>query len=198
MPVDIQLLPVCYDFEVSDAMSIFLLFTILASGVLAVDDSPCRPNFLVILCEDLDYGEHFNRRGGWNKTHESAWFLQMTRTMLVMERGRQLWLAPFVTNNWLEDGMFVSVRNAPTHFGKVGYKISSSIKRGFIEAVIDPPTRNPPEQLVIRVRHPEDRPMRSVTINGKSHQDFNTVKETITIKPTSDWIVLRIDYDLGQ
>ena len=40
-----------------------------------------------------------------------------------MERGDELWLAPFVTNNWLKDGMTIAVRNAPTKFGKINYTL---------------------------------------------------------------------------
>ena len=68
--------------------------------------------------------------GAWNKTHETGWFLCQTRLMFVMERGDELWLAPFVTNNWLKDGMKVSVRNAPTRFGKVSYTIASNVAAG--------------------------------------------------------------------
>ena len=123
--------------------------------------------------ENLAFWEHMNNGGAWNKTHESGWFLQMTRTMLLTERGDELWLAPFVTNNWLKDGMTVAVRNAPTRFGEVSYRIRSSAARGLIEAAIEPPLRNPPECLVLRLRHPEGKPMRAVTVDGRPHVDFD-------------------------
>ena len=59
--------------------------------------------------ENLSFWEHFHNTGGWNKTHETGWFLCQTRTMFLTERGKDLWLAPFVTNRWLKDGMEVSV-----------------------------------------------------------------------------------------
>ena len=34
--------------------------------------------------------------------------------MFAMDRGDELWLAPMVTNRWLEDGKKIEVRNAPT------------------------------------------------------------------------------------
>ena len=39
--------------------------------------------------ENLSFWEHFHNMGGWNKTHETGWFLCQTRVMLVAERGRE-------------------------------------------------------------------------------------------------------------
>ncbi|MCX6375748.1 MAG: hypothetical protein NTU88_06905, partial [Armatimonadetes bacterium] len=132
--------------------------------------------------ENLSLWEHFHSSGAWNKTHETGYFLQQTRFMLVMESGDHLRLAPFVTGNWLKDGMVVAVRNAPTRFGKVSYRTTSHVAAGFIEMTIEPPKRNPPRELVLRLRHPEGKPIRSVTMNGSPHTDFDPAKETITLR----------------
>ena len=58
--------------------------------------------------EDLSLWEHFDAKGAFNKTHETGYFLHQTRTMLLTERGNELWLAPFVTSNWMKDGLTVS------------------------------------------------------------------------------------------
>ncbi|MCX6909752.1 MAG: hypothetical protein NTY01_17160 [Verrucomicrobia bacterium] len=55
------------------------------------------------------------------------------------------------------------------------------MKDGVIEARIVPPKRSAPEAIVLRLRHPDGKPMRSVTVNGKAHTDFDPVKETIRI-----------------
>ncbi len=144
--------------------------------------------------ETLSFWEHFRNVGAWNKTHETGYFLAQTRLMLVMERGEDLWLAPFVTNNWLKDGMKVVVRNAPTQFGRVSYTITSSTDRGYLEAVIDPPTQTPPKQLVIRLRHPDGKTIRAVTLNGKAHEAFDATKECVLIKPISETITVRALY----
>jgi hypothetical protein len=135
-----------------------------------------------------------NNGGAWCKTHESAWFLQMTRTMLLMERGDELWLAPFVTNHWMKHGMRVSVRNAPTRFGPAGYTLRSAVAEGRIEAVIDPPTRNPPARVVLRVRHPEGKPMRAVTLDGRPHADFDPAAEVIRLSPAARPLAVTILY----
>lgn len=144
--------------------------------------------------EVLTFWEHFRHSGAWDKTHETGYFLHQTRTMLLQERGNELWLAPFVTSNWLRDGQRVSVKNAPTLFGQTSYEINSHVARGFIETRIEPPKRNPPGQIILRLRHPDGKRIQSVTLNGKRHHAFDSVRETITIKPSATPITVRADY----
>ena len=144
--------------------------------------------------EVLSFWEHFNHSGAWDKTHETGYFLHQTRTMLVTERGDQLWLAAFITSNWLQDGMEVAVTNAPTRFGPVAYRLSSHVKDGYIEANIEPPTRDAPKLLVLRLRHPDGQRIRRVTVNGKSHRNFDPVRECIFLKPTRERMVVLAKY----
>ena len=148
--------------------------------------------------ENLSFWEHFHNSGAWNKTHETGGFLTQTRIMLVMERGDRLWLAPFVTNHWMKNGMVMAVRNAPTKFGKVSYKITSFVSKGYIEVVIEPvrgpaPLKNP-ETLVLRLRHPDEKQMKAVTVDGRPHKDFDPQTECIQLKPAAESIVVRVQY----
>src|SRR5262249_38879541 len=144
--------------------------------------------------EVLTMWEHFHHSGAWDETHETGYFLHQTRTMLVQERDDELWLAPFVTSNWLRDAQRISVRNAPTRFGNVSYEISSHVSDGFIEATIEPPKRNPAGQIIIRLRHPEAKQIRSVTVNGKRHRAFDTSQATVSIKATAYALTVRAEY----
>ena len=145
--------------------------------------------------ENLALWEHPCATAAWNKTHTTGRMVAQSRQMFVMEKGRQLWLAPFVPNHYLNDGEKVSVMNAPTHFGHTNYVITSSVNQGFIEATIDPPIRNAPETIIIRIRHPEGRSMRSVLVNGKPHKDFNAEKEYIQLEPSETTIKVRAVFD---
>jgi hypothetical protein len=116
------------------------------------------------------------------------------RQMFVMEKGNQLWLAPFVPNHYLKDGRKVSVKNAPTHFGHTNYVITSSVNKGFIEATIDPPTRNAPDEIIIRIRHPEGKLMRSVFVNDEPYVDFNAEKEYVRLKPSEKNLKVRAEF----
>jgi hypothetical protein len=132
--------------------------------------------------------------GAWNKTHETGWFLAQTRIMFVAERGDELWLAPFVTNRWLKDGQKVVVRNAPTRFGKVGYTIESKAARGEIEAVVQLPEKCTAKKVVLRLRHPDGKPMKAVTVQGQPHADFDAKKETVSLGPCDGPIAVRAAY----
>jgi hypothetical protein len=132
--------------------------------------------------------------GAWNKTHETGWFLGQTRTMFVGERGDELWLAPFVTNRWLKDGQKVAVENAPTRFGRVGYTITSKVAAGQIDAVVRLPKECTAKKIVLRLRHPDGKPMQSVTVQGKPHSDFDAKKETVSLSPGDEEITVEAKY----
>lgn len=144
--------------------------------------------------ENLSFWEHFHNMGAWNKTHETGAFLLQTRFMFVMEKGDDLWIAPFVTNNWLEDGMCISVENAPTRFGMLSYQITSSVDKNYIDVIIAPPKNNPPKEIIIRLRHPKNKNIRNVILNGMAYKDFDSVKECIRIKPSESSIKIRVEY----
>ena len=144
--------------------------------------------------ENMNFWEHFGNRGAWDKPHETGWFLVQTRLMLLRERKDELWLAPFVTNHWMEDGMSVSIEQAPSEFGPVGYTITSHVNNGYIEAAIQPPSRREPSALVLRLRHPEEKPMQSATVNGKPHTDFDAQREVIRLAPGDDVITVKALY----
>lgn len=130
----------------------------------------------------------------WNKTAETGHFLQQTRLMFLMERGKELWLAPFVTSNWLRDGMTVSIKDASSFFGNVSYTISSHVKRGYIDAEVHAPERISPDKLVIRLRHPDGKKMKGVFINGKECDGFDAMKEIVIVRRPKGTISIRAEY----
>jgi len=144
--------------------------------------------------ENLSLWEHFKNQGGWNKTHETGWFLQQTRAMFVTERGNELWLAPFVTTGWMDDSEVVEIKNAPSNFGQVSYKITSHVKDGFIEAEVEMPSRCKADAVVIRLRHPQEKQMKSVTVNGKEYKDFDAEKEIVCLKGFDGEVVVKAQY----
>jgi len=144
--------------------------------------------------ENLSLWEHFHNRGGWNKTHETGWFLARTRDLFLMERGDELWLAPFVTIHWMAQGMAVEVDDAPTKFGRVSYEIRAHPDEGFIQATVEPPSRETPSAIVLRLRHAEGKPMRSVTVNGQEYTQFDAERETIRLPPGAEVIKVRARY----
>ena len=105
--------------------------------------------------------------------------------MLVTERGTELWLAPFITYNWLKDGQRLKVSNAPTRFGPVAYELESRLQQGLIHATIQSPQREPPSRIVLRLRHPDGLPIRSVQINGKRYSDYDKAAGLVRLRPSN-------------
>jgi hypothetical protein len=146
--------------------------------------------------QNLTFWEDFTPdSGAWGSTEGSGYFLLLTRIMLLMERGEELWLAPLVTDQWLNNGMEVAVQDAPTRFGTTSYRINSFTDRGYIEAEINPPTRSSPKEIVIRLRHPQGKRIRAVTVNGAQHTAFDAARDIIRLEPATEKFYVKAHYD---
>ena len=86
----------------------------------------------------------------------------LLRNLLLREEAETLWLAQGLPRAWLEPGRHVAVRDAPTEFGKMSYRIDAEAD-GTIRIHIDPPSRRMPEEIRVRLRHPERRTIVSVS-----------------------------------
>jgi hypothetical protein len=136
----------------------------------------------------------WNLGGAPNKTHETGSFLYQTSIVFAWVCGDDLWLAPFVTNHWMHDGMVVEVKNLPTKFGKVNYRISSHVNDGFIDATIQTPDLLYPGSIIMRLRHPDGLQIKSAAINGITTNDYNADEEWLRVKPSTDTITVRAAY----
>ncbi|MBI3910220.1 MAG: hypothetical protein HY320_04720 [Armatimonadetes bacterium] len=125
-----------------------------------------------------DYG-----RGGGPlyKTPDECRFVQFMRNLLVFEEGGTLNLGMGVPRAWMTDGKVIRIEKAATCFGPMAMTITSHASEGTITASLVLPSRNPPARTFLRLRHPEGRPMRRVTVNGKDWQRFEAAKERITL-----------------
>jgi len=133
---------------------------------------------LRMLCEhplpELGYivGDHF-------KSSDEAQSTYWLRLMFVSELGDTLHLGRALPRYWLRDGESIVIRNASTYFGKLSYQIRSRVNEGRIEMLLDPPERNLPKQIVVRFRHPQEKPIRNVTVNGQPWKNFDATKGDI-------------------
>ena len=132
--------------------------------------------------------------GPFYKTSDESGFLNWLRTFLIYEEENKLFLAMGTPRDWLEDSKTITVNQAATYFGYVNYKIHSRVSSGEIEAILDPPRRNPPEEIVFRLRHPEKKKIQSVTVNGISYQNYNADREVIYLTRLSDKVKIIAKY----
>ena len=116
-----------------------------------------------------------------DKIYEESCFLERFRQMLVMEDAGQLWLARATPRAWLEQGKYIAVRNAPSHFGPVSYRIQSDAAKGMIRATVDLPTRLASTDVLLRLRHPIAARLESVEVNGQAWTKFDAPREVIRL-----------------
>ena len=167
---------------------------------LAGDDVPVfLRSFLNCYAVDIlpNDGYVFNEHavhGPPDKIFEEAAFLERFRNLLLMEDGDSLWLARATPRAWLEQGRKISVKNAPSHFGAMGYEIVSDADNGKIAATVQMPSRNPPQSILLRLRHPKELPIKSVTVNGDPWTDFDSVKEVVRLHDVKGTVELEIGY----
>ncbi len=125
-------------------------------------------------------------RWGWGQyfgppSTDGAWF-ELYRNMLVRELDDQtLLLGQAAPRAWLADGKKIEVKNAPTWFGDVSFEVRSHASTGTIEASVRLDGRQPSQAILLRLRHPESKPIRRVTVNGRDWRDFDPGKEWVKL-----------------
>jgi hypothetical protein len=101
------------------------------------------------------------------------------RNILVFEQeeGRGIDLLRNSPSAWLGAGKRISVKRAQTYFGPISYEIRAGDGRS-IEAEIEAPSRDPVDWIRLHLYHPEDKPLKRVSVNGLEvpSRDKNTVE----------------------
>jgi prepilin-type N-terminal cleavage/methylation domain-containing protein len=167
---------------------------------LAGDDIPCFLRSLlngyaidILPNEGYVFNEHATR-GPPDKIFEEAAFLERFRGLLVCEEGPNLWLARATPRAWLAQGRKISVKNAPTYFGTVGFEITSDVDQGRIMARLKMPSRDTARQVWLRLRHPNAAPIRGVKVNGRSYLDFDPGREIVKLHDLTGTVSVEVRY----
>ena len=112
-----------------------------------------------------------------------------TRWMLYMEEGQTLNLLKGVPRKWLENGKSIEVKNAASYFGLVSFSLVSNVDRNNIVATIECNSDRKPEEVKIRIPHPDGKSPSQVT-GGI----YDKTTESVIIKPFNGKAALRIEY----
>jgi hypothetical protein len=126
-------------------------------------------------------------RWGWGQYYmppstDGAWF-ELYRNMLLNEMSGDdtLFIGQAVPRAWLADRNRIKVTAAPTYFGPVNLQIESAAARGSMSVTVEFVSDRRPKTLRVRLRHPENKPLRSVTVNGAEWDQFDPDKEWVLI-----------------
>jgi hypothetical protein len=164
-----------------------------ATAYLLRDDAPAaiRAFYSYMACAfsrgALEPVEH---RWTWGQyfgppSTDGAWF-ELYRNMLIRETDDDsLLLFQATPRRWLEDGKRVEVQRAPSFFGKLTAALESRAAANEMRAEVDLSASSHLRTLLVRFRNPEGKTIRSVTVNGKSWDDFDTSTEQVRI-PTPE------------
>jgi len=118
------------------------------------------------------------------KTPDECVFVQMMRNMLIMEQGqtiRTLRLGTGVPRAWMTDGKVIRVERAATLYGPMDMTIRSEVGKGRIVASIKLPRRRPADVVLLRLRHPEGKELKRVTVNGKEWDKVSRAMELVVL-----------------
>jgi hypothetical protein len=130
--------------------------------------------------------EPVEHRWGWGQyfgppSTDSAWF-ELYRNMLIHELDdNTLLLLQATPRKWLEDGKRIEVERAPTYYGELSMNVESRVASGRLTAQIEMPERSRPRRLLVRFRHPQNKPMRAVSVNGQNWAHYDVQKEWVVI-----------------
>jgi hypothetical protein len=138
-----------------------------------------RGTWSVFECVDMDRdrGEHFPYCAPAQVTIPTV-----TKWMLVFEDplSSTLWLAKATPRAWLENSKRISVKNAPTRWGRVSYEILSQLDEGIVRAKISFP-KGLAAAAKLRLRLPKPHAIKSVQVDGKPWRAFDPQEETVSL-----------------
>lgn len=119
-------------------------------------------------------GDHF-------KSSDEAQSTYWLRLMFVHERDGDLYLGQAIPRYWLNDGNTIGIERSASCFGELSFKMVSHAGKGEISVALSPPERSAPGRIYLRLRHPNENKIKSVTVNGKPHDQFDAAKEWVIL-----------------
>ncbi len=115
---------------------------------------------------------------------DGAWF-ELYRNLLVREQDESsLILCQAAPRAWFENGKRIQVQRAPTYFGPVSFTVQGGENQ--TTASIQLSDRNRPATLFVRFREPQQRPIRTVSVNDAAWTDFDVAREWVRIPHPSE------------
>jgi hypothetical protein len=134
------------------------------------------------LCNEHSLPELGYPRGDHFKTSDEAQSTYWLRLMFLNEQGKNLYLGQAVPRYWLADGNHIGITRAASFFGQLSLRYESNAGRGKIRVILDPPQRNKPRTIFVRIRHPQSKPIKNVFLNDRQYENFDSSKEWIILK----------------
>ncbi len=110
-------------------------------------------------------GDHYKSS---DESNAAGWL----RYLFVREDGDKLLIGQAIPREWLKDGKRCGMDRAATYFGDVSVMYTGG--QNTITARLDGLQRNPPKNVLVRFRTPDESLIKSVAVNGKAWKKFKT------------------------
>ncbi|MHB1001199.1 MAG: hypothetical protein ACYC27_18300 [Armatimonadota bacterium] len=115
------------------------------------------------------------------KTSDQANAIMWLRYMFVYANNSGLYLGRAIPREWFSGDKEISAEGVSTKYGDVSVRYKSDIANGKIAASVDLALTDNPAKTIVRIRHPEKLPIKSVSVNGKDYVRYNPLKGDIDI-----------------
>ncbi|MCK9554815.1 hypothetical protein M0R36_03230 [bacterium] len=117
---------------------------------------------------------------GWS----AAFYILLLRNMLIREENNQIVLCPAVPESWFEEGKSIEVKDAPTHFGKISFRLECLAGEKVIR--LDIGMKAPPSGG-FKIKIPVNKKIKYMKINGR--ETASAKAGTISLPPCSKEII---------
>jgi hypothetical protein len=107
----------------------------------------------------------------------------LVRWMLVLEDSEEdrLYLARGVPKEWAASGKEIGIEQAPTRWGRVSFSLVSHSSNKTVAGHVELSGRRVPREIYFKLRLPEQKSLRSVTVNGRPTTLGGTQMDTVII-----------------
>ena len=128
------------------------------------------------------------------KTSDEANAIMWLRYIFVYASIDLLHLGRAIPREWFKGRKEFWLLDVCTHFGKVGVCFRPQLDQRKVEAEIALDLFQDPGRILVRFRHPEKLKIRSVAINGKTHEHFDPRKGDVDITGYKGRILCEVHY----
>jgi len=115
------------------------------------------------------------------KTSDEANAVMWLRYMFVYGNRDGLHLGRAIPRAWFAQDRPIGVENVRTRWGQASVTYLPAAARDTIRARVELRLANRPPRIRIRFRHPENKPIVGVTINGREHLAFDAGKQDVDL-----------------
>jgi len=132
--------------------------------------------------------------GPFFKTPDEAQFLVWLRNYMVREEGNTLWICKGAPRQWYADGKKIKGSGMASAFGTLDFMIESTAGSSLMHAFIKIPERKVPDEIYIRLRHPDGKQMKKVMVNGVDYKRFDKDKEIVMINGQQGTVDISVQF----